>query len=563
MFQKLQLFFVRFFLRVLGNKMLNDLNKKSRDCYHSQHSVLMDIIHYCRNTEYGKKHNFKKIKTINDFQTKVPINNYDHLESHLYKHTEGHKNVIIPGKPLLFATTSGTTARPKWIPITKKYYKECYNGLSKLMLHSIIQETPEILDGMTLSIVGKAVEGSTNDGTPYGAFSGHAYRDIPAFLRRFHAVPYPVYSIDDYDAKYYCFLRFSLEKDIRMIFSVNPSSLLQINQNIQSFIDELILDIETGSLKPNLAIPSETRRILEKKLTPNPDRANELRDLKMKYTNLTFKHLWPRLKVILTWRCGNSGLYLQHTSDFFPRGCRIRELGYLATEARAGIILKANQVSSIMAGHLLFFEFIKKDAINKPNPRIYLAHELDVGEYYYIFITTSSGLFRYNMNDILKVEGYYNQFPMMKFVQKGAGVTTLTGEKVYEEQLLESIRRVEKRLNMKTQFHIGFADYQISGYRLFAEFSRMIPNNKMTLFCKEIDNELQKINMEYESKRKSNRIKPMRLHYLSHNAFDKFKRICIEMGYRDGQFKLSHLMQDEKRMKIFQQLSLGEIHYEN
>ena len=63
--------------------------------------------------------------------------------------------------------------------------------------------------------------------------------------------------------------------------------------------------------------------------------------------------------MVVTWKLGNSGLYLQHTRGFFPRYTKIREFGYIATEARAGLVLDSDNDASILVSHLLFFEFIK------------------------------------------------------------------------------------------------------------------------------------------------------------------------------------------------------------
>ena len=45
------------------------------------------------------------------------------------------------------------------------------------------------------------------------------------------------------------------------------------------------------------------------------------------------------------------------------------------------------------------------------------------------------------MNDIVRVTGRLHATPLLAFVQKGKGVTSLTGEKLYESQVLEAVRR--------------------------------------------------------------------------------------------------------------------------
>ena len=52
------------------------------------------------------------------------------------------------------------------------------------------------------------------------------------------------------------------------------------------------------------------------------------------------------------------------------------------------------------------------------------------------------------------------------------------------------------------------------------------------------------------------RLKDPVTHRLQRDAFEQFKQECIEEGFRDGQFKVNLLMQDEKRHAKFKKLVL-------
>ncbi len=548
---------IKLALTLAGKKMWRILDKASKNVKKAEFDILMDIVAYAKDTVYGREHHFSEIKTIQDFQKCVPVNNYEDLEPFIKRHTRGETDVLFPGKPIMYATTSGTTKEPKWIPITEKYNKETYNGLSRIWLYSILKENPDVFDGPEFSIVGKAVEGYTEDGSCYGSFSGHVYENIPGFLKVLHVLPTEVYGITDYSSRYYVLLRMTIEHSIHLLITGNPSTLLEMNNVVQKNLESFIRDIETGTLKKDLAIDPAIRQNIEAYLSPNPERAAGLQALKEKYDIVYPKHYWPELKVIVTWKLGNSGLYLQHTRGFFPRYTRIREFGYIATEARAGLVLDSDNDTSILVSHLLFFEFIKAADYGKPDARVYLSSEIEDGEQYYIIVTTPSGLYRYNMNDIVQVEGFYNQFPRIRFIQKGHGVTSLTGEKVHEAQFLKAIHKAEKELSINTMFHIGFADFGTSAYHLFAEFSKEISDQDLARFAETVDSHLRTINMEYESKRGSNRIRPLIAARLKKNSFDEFKALMMARGYRDGQFKLTHLMVDEMRMNMFKELTLS------
>jgi hypothetical protein len=65
--------------------------------------------------------------------------------------------------------------------------------------------------------------------------------------------------------------------------------------------------------------------------------------------------------------------------------------------------------------------------------------QLAVGRRYFVYVTNASGLYRYEMNDIVEVAGHYGNTPLIRFVQKGKGVVSFTGEKLYEVQVIAAV----------------------------------------------------------------------------------------------------------------------------
>jgi hypothetical protein len=174
-----------------------------------------------------------------------------------------------------------------------------------------------------------------------------------------------------------------------------------------------------------------------------------------------------------------------------------------------------------------------------------------------MLVSTCSGLYRYNMTDLLEVTGYYNQFPMVKFVQKVNGTISLTGEKLHERQFIEAVRETEKKTGKIAPFFVGFADPQKSSYKFYYEFADQdISVKEAEAFTAQLDLFMQEYNPEYKEKRGSNRLKEPETALLGPESFERFKAACINRGYRDGQFKLNLLMQDEKRHAMFKELEL-------
>lgn len=210
---------------------------------------------------------------------------------------------------------------------------------------------------------------------------------------------------------------------------------------------------------------------------------------------------------------------------------------------------------TVLFPHMNYFEFISDQDLENPNPKFLQLHELELGKRYCIYVTTFAGLYRYNMNDMIEVTGFYGTTPTIQFIQKINGIISLTGEKLHERQFIEAVRQAEKETNLPTKFFVGFADIEQSTYHFYYEFAdTSIDQAKAEEFTKVVDKNLKALNVEYLAKRDSFRVKDPITHLLQNESFETYKKRCIENGSRDGQFKLNLLMQDEKRHAMFKDL---------
>ncbi|GMO27240.1 MAG: GH3 auxin-responsive promoter family protein [Termitinemataceae bacterium] len=549
-------------LWLVGTIGIAELNRESKNAKRSQEKTLRGILEPAKNTVYGLEHHFAEIleaKTTEEFYARyekyVHINDYEDLKPYIERHKHGEADVLFTGKPKMYATTSGTTAEPKWIPVTERYYQDAYKQMNQIWYHAMTVSKPHVWDGPTLTIVGKAVEGAAPDGTLYGSISGVMRRDIPKFMYPVHTSPAEVFEIKDYKARYYALMRMGIERDTHNLVTANPSTLIEMQSNANEFYDEYVEDIERGTISNKVDIPENIRVEMLKMIKPNPVRAQELRDLKTKYGNVLPKHYWPNLQIVNCWLCGNTNVYYQKIKDSFPKNCVFHEFSYVSSECKSGVVLESNTKETILFGHKVFFEFIHESELTSSNPRIYQLDEIKLGERYNILVTTSSGLYRYNMSDLVEVNGFYNQFPKISFVQKVNGIVSLTGEKLAERQFINAVKETEQETGKELRFFVGFADLDKSTYRFYYEFANQNTSvEEAKSLTNIIDKKLMKFNAEYGDKRSSDRVKNPITHLLIEDSFEKFKARCIDLGYRDGQFKLNLLMQDEKRRKMFQDL---------
>jgi hypothetical protein len=163
-------------------------------------------------------------------------------------------------------------------------------------------------------------------------------------------------------------------------------------------------------------------------------------------------------------------------------------------------------------------------------------YRLSKGIDYYVIVTTPSGLYRYFINDIVSVTGYFNRTPLLRFRQKGKGVTNITGEKLYEAQVLAAIRASMDQAHCVARFVMMLADEQACAYRLYVEADGA---NKPTAaaLATSVERKLCELNVEYAAKLESGRLRALEAMWLAVGAADAYKRSCVERGQREGQFK--------------------------
>ena len=150
---------------------------------------------------------------------------------------------------------------------------------------------------------------------------------------------------------------------------------------------------------------------------------------------------------------------------------------------------------------------------------------------------------------------YCNQFPQIVYIQKLNGITTITGEKLHEDQFIEAVHATENVTGKKAPFFVGFAEPNKSSYKYYYEFADQYTSmDEAEKFTIQVDLFLQEYNPEYKEKRGTGRLKPPETAILGPKAFERFKKACIDRGYRDGQFKFNLLMQDEMRHSLFKEL---------
>jgi len=522
----------------------------TRDPMRAQDRTLLKYLARNKNTEYGRRHRFSSIKSIADFRSRVPLSSYEDMRPYVDKMKKGANNVLTSDKVIFFGITSGTTGTPKLIPVTR-YSRDRKNDLMNLWAYYTAKDHPKVFDGKVLGIISPEVKGRTEAGIPYGPEDGHAYNNLPDIVKGFYVLPYDLFYIEDYDARYYSILRISMEANVSVLASLNPSTFTLLCRRIPLFQERIIDDIEKGTLDKTLKIPPAIRRAIEKRLKPNHKKARELKAILKSKGELLPKYFWPRLELIQCWKGGTVKIYLKEMPQYFGP-VAIRDFGCLSTEARSSVATSDEGAGGVLAITTNFYEFIPKEEMGKKTGRTLLPYQLEKGREYLIIVTTPGGLYRYDIDDIVRVNGFFNKTPVIEFVQKGHNAVSVTGEKIYESHVVEAVGRASDATGIIVSSFCAFLEKdEEPRYAFLTEFLNPVSAEEKKAFIKVVEKELRAENSEYDDIRKQQLLRHPVLKVVKKGDFENYRRKRVAAGAHDTQVKIPKLATDPAFAKDF------------
>ena len=513
------------------------------DTRKAQESLLCRMMERNQDTEYGREYGFAGIRTLHQYSQRVPVVDYEDLRPRIDRITRGEKGVLTAEDPVLFAQTSGTTGKAKFIPVTPTCRKA--GGLT-VWLHYARKDHPAMFRGRIVTIVSPAVEGMTEGNLPYGSTSGMVVKEMPRIVQSAYAVPYDAFEIADYEAKYYALLRLGLATGVTFLGTANPSSVLMLAEMADRHAETLLRDIRDGGLASTFAVDPAIRRALASRLRPNPERAGELERMREHRGRLVPADYWPRMALLGCWKGGTVGAYLKKLHAWYDPDDRgmvpVRDMGYLASEARMSVPISDRGSGGVLTVHSNLFELVPAEDVDaRPDDhaswRYLPAAEAEIGREYYVFITTSGGLYRYDINDVIEVVDRYRTAPVVEFRRKGRGLTNMTGEKLSVNQLIEALHGAAAAAGVHVAHFRGEPDLQASRYVLKIEPESPLDAGRGRSLLEGIDHELGRLNIEYLAKRKSGRLRPPVLQVMRSGWYERGKQKLVAEGKRLFQAK--------------------------
>lgn len=463
-----------------------------------QLQLLRQIIDRNRDCEFGKRYNFHSIRTIEDYQRRVPLHDYNDFRADIDRMMAGEKKVLVADDVQLFETTGGSTGGSKFLPFTDAALKAIRRAVLP-WLDDLVMSRPGICDGQAYWAISPATrqQSRTTGGVPIGITNDAAYfgTDLAQSIDHTLAVPASVASIQsfrEWQLETLCHLLGCRELSFVSVWS--PTFFLQL------------LD----------AIP-DNAELIAKKIVPN--RAAELRGI-LSEKPIQWQHLWPMLNTISCWSSASSRRYADEIAERFP-GTSIQGKGLLATEGVVTVPL-ADACEAVLTIDSAFYEFEAESG------EIFVPWELETGQTYNVLLTTEAGLYRYRLGDRVLVAGWYEASPCLEFIGRDGGGSDLCGEKLTEEFVELALSDIPG-----VGFLVPLAKPR-PAYLLMLD--EAIVNADQGQTAARIADDKLMDNPQYRYARELGQLPPVEPYRIA-NPLGLYNRICIQSGQRLGDIK--------------------------
>jgi len=503
-----------------------------------QDALLDRMLRAHEDTAFGHDHGFGRIRGWADFTRAVPVATYERLRPYVDRVFAGETTALLPaGEPvLMFSRTSGTTGKPKHIPVTRRFLADVRRGWNVFGLN-VLSDHPEAWLRPILQISSPTDEVRSPTGLPCGAISGMLAATQKRIVRRMYVVPPAVTAIRDPDARYYTTLRCGVTRDVAIITTANPSSAIKLVEVGQKHVERLLRDLVDGTLSPPGDGVSAER--LGLRLQPNRALARRIETGLRDDGALLPKHFWD-LAFMTHWTAGTLKLYLPRLRRLFGR-VAVRDIGLLASEGRISLPLADENPAGVaeITGNVL--EFVPAGDYGADNPPTLRPDELEVGQEYFVVLSNWAGLWRYSLDDRVRVTGRLGQSPLIEFLSRGLYTANITGEKITEHQVVEAMRQACRPQEVKIErFLVQGRFTQTPYYELRVEANDGLDLPKLAA---RMDESLAALNVEYESKRQSGRLGPIRPVALAPGTLAQRELETIRRrGGRSEQYKHQYLL---------------------
>jgi len=425
-----------------------------------QNEGLLKLLDKAKDTEWGKKHDYKSIRSFDTYKERFPVQDYDSLKQYVIRLRQAEQNILWPSEIKWFSKSSGTTSdKSKLIPVSQEAMEECHFKAGKDILTIYCNNNPdtEIFSGKGLTLGGSNQINNFNSESYYGDLSSILIQNAPYWVELIRTPERSIALMDEFEEKIKKIGKATLNENVTNIAGVPSWTLV------------LLRDILEQSGKNNLL------------------------------------EVWPNLELFIHGGV-NFGPYRKQYESLIPS----TEMKYLETYSASEGFFGIQDLSEsddmlLMLDYGIFYEFIPMEEAEEKYPKTLSIEGVELGKTYALVISTNAGLWRYKIGDTVKFTSL-NPY-RVKVVGRIKHFINAFGEELIIENAEHAINiACQKSDAIIEEYTAGpvYMNGNNSGHHEWLiEFAK-VPDN-IIFFTETLDNALKSINSDYEAKRAGNR----------------------------------------------------------
>lgn len=465
-----------------------------------QTELLRRLLATARNTEWGRRWDFKSINTPEQYADRIPVMDYESHKPDIERLRKGDQNIFWPTEIKWFAKSSGTTRdKSKFIPVSQEALEECHfkGGKDLLSLYCHRHENTRLFSGKAIAMGGSHQIMEVNNDIYYqGDLSAILIQNLPLWVEFMRTPNLSIALMDDWESKIEMMARETMMHDVTNISGVPSWTLLLFKK---------ILELSGKS------------HLLE---------------------------IWPNFELFI--HGGVSFVPYREQFRLILSDSRVNYLEtYNASEGFFGIQDRAGADDMLlMLDYGIYYEFIPLPELEKENPSTLRLDQVQKGVNYAIVISTNAGLWRYLIGDTVT---FTSLSPYrIKISGRTRHFINAFGEEVIIDNAEKAIDVACKRshavVNEFTAAPVFLSDGKKGRHEWLIEFES--PPQDLAYFTSSLDTALKALNSDYEAKRYHDLmlIEPL-VKVVPKGTFYQWLKMKGKLG---GQYKVPRLSNDRK-----------------
>jgi hypothetical protein len=498
-----ELFLGRPVVRRLADRLLGVLARRRArqldrlDAARVQEHTLLRLVRFARHTRFGREHDFARIRSMADFQARVPLRDYEAFWSGYWQQPFPYLQGVTWPEPIPYfglssGTTSGTT---KYIPLSRRILaSNTKAALTTLAWFLDAHPGTPLLAGRLFFLGGSTDLVDLSAGKKRvlgGDLSGITSLEAAAWTQPFSFPPVELALVKDWEQKMTTLAQVSARLNITMLSGV-PSWMLVLFERLRQV---------TGK--------------------------EHIRDV------------WPGLRLII-----HGGTRFDPYRDLFRQqvgsdAVHFTEV-YPASEGFVAAQDHQHDLLRLVPDHDVVFEFVPVEDLKADRPARHTLDRLEMGTNYAVVLTNCAGLWSYVLGDTVIFER--RDPPLLRFSGRTTYFLSAFGEHLISEEVERAVAEAARATGCAVvDFHVGpvFPDdgAKPGRHRYLVEFAAAAPD--LGRFAAAVDGVLGRLNEDYQAHRQGDlTMLPPEVAVVPHGGFARWMRSRGKLG---GQHKVPRM----------------------